>query len=471
MTFHVRWSRGLPVILLLFCGLELGSAAPKPDDLAQVELLQNTLAAVAEHARASVVAIRASRRIATVYGLDEEATPPDDEIHRKLQDQFIPAVGSGIVIRPDGLILTNEHVIQMADPENIECVLSDGQRHTVMGIASDPRSDLAVLKINTDQLTAARLGDMSKVRQGHFAIVLGNPFGSALDSRGRPAMSFGVISAVGRELTGQLDPSGERYYGNLIQTDARINPGNSGGPLLNIKGEVIGINTAISTRSGGSEGVGYAIPIDKLTRTIIERLCQGEEVEYGLLGVSLETPTAVDREQAGCPPDTGALVKEVVYGTPAAEAELQSGDVIVEFDGEPVPDVDYLIRQVGASRVGQKVSLVYYRDKQQIRTTVMPSRRAVKGVAISYRWRGMRLANPTPEIRGKYKLPETGEGIVVIHVSTDSPAAGAGFEPGQFIQRIQDVDIKGVATLVKSLTRLNGPLKVILHNNKQLTLP
>ncbi len=435
-------------------------AEPDLGDLAQVETLQKTLADVADEVRPSVVAIRADRRVATLLDESEEKKLPDDEVHRRLREHVIPAVGSGVVISPDGLILTNEHVIQNAEPDHIECVLSDGSTYTVQAIASDPRSDLAVIRIDARDLKSARLGDVEAVKQGHFAIVMGNPFGSAFDSHGDPAMSFGIVSALGRELSQQLDPHGDRYYGNLIQTDARINPGNSGGPLLNIRGEVIGINTAISTRSGSSEGVGYAIPISWRTRQIIERLSQGEPVEYGFLGVGLEAPSPRDRTIAGAPSDGGARIKDVFFGTPAAEAELESGDIIVEFNGEPVGDVDHLIRLVGAAQVGVKVDATLYRNKKRLTVGIVPDLRPVKGVEVSFVWRGLRLGNITPETRSEFDLSSTAEGVVVLQVQSDSPAAKAGFEPGQVVRKLGDLEVRNIRLLHEVRPQLEGPIKV-----------
>ena len=462
---------GCGLAFLLMLSGSVAWAGPDAGELASIEKLQDTLAAIAEDVAPSVVAIRASRRVGAIYGLDQESELPDDDLHRSLKNHLIPAVGTGIIIRSDGLVLTNEHVIQNAELENIECVLSDGQTYTVLGITSDPRSDLAVLRISAENLTPAKLGNSDDIRQGHFAIVLGNPFGAALDSNGRPAMSFGIISAMGRELTGQLDPTGDRYYGNLIQTDAKINPGNSGGPLLNIRGEVIGINTAISTRSGGSEGVGYAIPIDSVTSTVITRLQNGEEVPYGFLGVSLEAPSPDDRKLATGIEVGGAKISEVIYGAPAAEADLQVGDIIISLNEQAIDDVDDLIRKVGRAPVGVPIPVIVYRAAEKLDKRVSLGRRPVRGVAVSYRWRGMRLANPTHEVRSQYDLPERTQGIVVTHVTPDSQADRAGFEPGQVIRHIGELQISGINTLSEQLKNLRGELTILLSDNRQMKLP
>lgn len=370
----------LPALVLSVLTPGPGRAEDALGDLAQVERLQNTLASVAEAVAPGVVAIRAERPWNDADASGDTSPMPDDETHRPFRDRRrYPAVGTGVIIEADGAILTNEHVIHGAALADITCVLSTGEVHEVRSIHSDVRSDLAVLRIDAKDLPVARLGDLNNVRQGHFAIALGNPYGTASDNRGRPAMSFGIISALGRPLTHQLDPTlNERYYGNLIQTDARISPGNSGGPLLNIRGEVIGIVTATSTRTTGVENIGYAIPIDGRTRSIIEQLLRGEPIEYGFLGVRLDEPTAEDRRIAGAPPDPrGAMVRSVEPGTPADDADLAPGDLIVEFDGLAVNSVDELIRMVGAARVGISVNLVLYRLGERQELNVAPARRDV----------------------------------------------------------------------------------------------
>ena len=291
-------------------------------------------------------------------------------------------------------------------------------------------------------------------------IVLGNPFGSASAGKGEAAMSFGVVSGLGRQLTPQLDPQDQRYYGNLIQTDARINPGNSGGPLINLRGEVIGVNTAISTRSGSSQGVGFAIPIDDHTRGVIARLARGEEIEYGYLGVSPDTPTALDRQRAGCPPGVGVVVRGVTEASPAAAAGLQPGDVIVAFDGRPVGDVDALIRAVGAARAGREVEIGIYRDGQPMNLRGVPARRqTIRGVNTdaTWIWRGMHLANVTPRLRRQLDLPESAAGVVVSRVEPLSPAEKAGVTRGLVLRSLNGHPIDTVRRLREVAESLDGP--------------
>lgn len=442
-----------------------------PADLATVETLQNTLAAVADRVRPSVVAIVASRPLAPFD--DEVRTQTQPVPPRESPPLIVPAVGSGMILTPDGWILTNEHVVRGAPPGDVTCILSNGETYRVKEINSDPRRDLAVLKIDGVGLHAVQLGDLSQVRQGHFAIVMGNPYGSASDSQGLPAMSFGIISALGRGLTHQLDPlMTERYYGNLIQTDARINPGNSGGPLLDIKGRVIGINTAISTRAGGSEGVGYAIPLDKQTKQVIQDLTQGEEVEYAFLGVALRMPTSEDRRTTGMSGKGGAVVSSVEFGTPAALAGLQVDDAVHSFDGQPVADPDELIRLVGAAGIGHQATVTYYRAGQRTTCRVTLARRKMPPPS-TFTWRGMKLAYPDWEVCLAHHLPVDVRGAVIVAVEPGSPAAQAGLEIAQVVQRINGASIHGVRRLESLTVSLTGQAKLTLRGDppRELTLP
>ncbi len=447
-------------LLLVALAAARTAAEPDPNDLVRVEQLQAVLAAVAEEVAPAVVAIRSQQPVSLPETDRPGTAPGHDMSNTPGLRRLMPAVGSGMIIDPSGVILTNEHVIHGAIPENITVSLFNGDTYTVQSLTSDPRSDLAVLRIDARDLKAVRLGDAATVRQGHFVIVLGNPFGSASAARGEAAMSFGVVSGLGRQLTPQLDPQDQRYYGNLIQTDARINPGNSGGPLINLRGEVIGINTAISTRSGSSQGVGYAIPIDEHTREIIARLARGEEIEYGYLGVSPDTPTAPDRQRAGCPPGIGAVVRGVTEGSPAAAADLRPGDIIVAFDGRPIGDMDALIRAVGTARAGREVEIGLYRDGQAMHLRVVPSRRqTIRGVNTdaTWIWRGMHLANVTPRLRRQLELPESTAGVVVSQIEPLSPAEKAGVKRGMVLRSLNGLAVDTVRRLRELAESLDGP--------------
>lgn len=447
-----------------------GAAGPNLGDLAQIEKLQTTLSGVAEAVAPTVVAIRAEKRVGR-SGPDSQAegTETSQESGRaRTRSNRYPVVGSGVIIRSDGAILTNEHVIDGAAPEDIVCTLSNGDSYTVKALASDHRSDLAVLRIDARDLPEARLGDLKTVKQGHFAVVMGNPFGLAAE--GKPAMSFGIISATGRPLTRQLSPGEDRYYGNLIETDARINLGNSGGPLLNIRGEVIGITTAVSTRSGGNEGVGYAIPLDDRTRSIVAQLLRGEEVEYGYLGIGLRTPSAEERHDAGAPPGLGVCISQVEDNTPAAQSNLQADDLIVEFDGTPVRDIEQLIEMAGAARVGTPVSITFFRDGVRQNVSVAPARREVTP-GVNYQppitWRGLTLADITPELRDRYDIELDVTGVVITQIDdavldrVEAPLR-AEIQEGVVVSQVNAMGIGSLYQFKKITARADGPVRVSL---------
>ena len=421
--------------------------------LADLESLQAAFAQLAEKLRPSVVAIHADRRVR----VPETQGMPDDPVHRSVR---VPSIGSGVVIRADGMILTNEHVVRDAD--KVTVVLFDRSRHEAKAVYADPRADLAIVHIEAGGLTPARLGDLSRVRQGHWAFAMGNPFGLASD--GNMVMSEGIVSAVRRKL--DIDPTNSRYYGNLIQTSAAINPGNSGGPLVNIYGEVIGITTAISTRTGANEGIGFAVPIEARTRAIIETLLRGETVEYGFLGVTVRMPERPSGGAAGAAVG-GATIESVEPGSPADRANFKPGDTILEFDGSRVEDPDHLVRLVGASPVGKQIVVVFDRDGRISRAPVTIGRRPVMEVAETdtLKWRGMKLSDPTLTVRRRFRLPPGAKGLVITEVEPKSAAERAGLKPGQRILKVGELDITTVERLGDVLPTLTRAVTLTLADH------
>ncbi len=274
--------------------------------------------------------------------------------------------GSGVVIRgKDGGLwaLTNRHVIHGASPREILLRSASGQEFHPSRVLADASTDVAVMRIDSQSLPAARLGDSDRIEIGDFVVAIGSPFGLS------HSVTFGIMSAKGRR-----DLSlGEQKIDlqDFFQTDAAINPGNSGGPLLNLRGEVIGLNTAIASSSGGSEGIGFAIPM-KMVMQVADQLIQHGKLRRGYLGVTLDPEfTATDLAAAGYQLESGALVKNVRRGSPAATANLQRGDIIVEFNGRQVENDDHLVTQVGLTPTGSKVPMIIYRDGKRYRTDVV----------------------------------------------------------------------------------------------------
>jgi serine protease Do len=265
--------------------------------------------------------------------------------------------GSGVIVSPDGYILTNNHVAGPAS--EIRVRLHDGREFKARRIGVDAETDLALIKVEAQNLPYATLGDSSRLEQGEWVIALGSPFG--LDQ----TMTAGIVSATGRQFGGTYD--------NYIQTDASINPGNSGGPLISMNGEVIGINTMIYSRSGGSEGIGFSVP-SNIAKKVQEQLLRNGRVSRGYLGVSLQ-----DSETAG----GGALVSEVTNGGPASSAGLRNGDRIVEFDGRLVKSTKQLTEIIADTQAGKAVKFKFVRDGREQSASITPAERPGRRVANS----------------------------------------------------------------------------------------
>ncbi len=249
------------------------------------------------------------------------------------------SLGSGVIVSADGYIVTNAHVVEKAD--EIKVLLSDKREFTGKVVGSDPKSDIAVIKIKGKDLPTLNWGDSEKLEVGEYVLAIGNPFG--LNS----TITLGIVSAVGRA------NMGIEQYENFIQTDAAINPGNSGGALVNTRGELIGINTAIFSRTGGSMGIGFAIP-SNMAKGVMDSLVKTGKVVRGYLGVSIQDLNAEMAKQFGLDDKQGALVSDVVAGSPADKAGIKTGDVILKFDGKEIENSTMLRHRVAETPVGKK---------------------------------------------------------------------------------------------------------------------
>ena len=343
------------------------AAAPAPSGpqaasgLALAEALQLGFVDVAQHVRPAVVHLGTIQKAKSRRG-PNVPQGNDDPFFRDFFNQFFgsegpdsrsefrrPGLGSGVIIDKRGLVLTNFHVVKGADEILIR--LSDKREYRGQILGTDPKTDLAVVKFQPDhEITVASLGNSDALRVGEWAIAIGNPFG--LDQ----TVTVGVISATGRSDVGIAT------YENFIQTDASINPGNSGGPLVNLKGQVIGVNTAIVA---AGQGIGFAIPINMVKR-VVDQLVDKGKVVRGWLGVALQ-PLSPDLAQSlGLAGTNGAVVGSTITGSPAAQAGLQQGDVIVAYDNTPVDDYRHVQRLVAETRVGKSVTLQIVRKKQKM---------------------------------------------------------------------------------------------------------
>src|SRR5262245_33078655 len=328
------------------------------------ESLQAAFVGVSEHLRPAVVNVGIIQK-ARARRAPGPQPGSDDPFLQDFFKQFFgsegpsggsefrrPGLGSGVIFDKRGLVLTNFHVIKGADEITVK--MTDKREYTGQVVGTDPKTDLAVVRFTPDrELTVATLGNSDNLHVREWAIAIGNPFG--LDQ----TVTVGVISATGRSDVGVAT------YENFIQTDASINPGNSGGPLLNLKGEVIGINTAIFSQSGGSIGIGFAIPINMVKR-VIDQLVDKGKVVRGWLGVSLQPLSTELAQSLGLSSTNGAVVGSTIAGGPAAKAGLEQGDVIVSYNKIPGEDYRHVQRLVAESAVGKTVTLEVLRKKQKI---------------------------------------------------------------------------------------------------------
>lgn len=402
--------------------------------------LQDAFTSVVDEVLPSVVSITSTRTVetnGTMPGFEDffKDFPfpiPRPEMPEKRQDK---SFGSGVIVRPNGYILTNDHVAGGAD--KVTVTLKDGRKFEGT-VSRDPRSDLTVVKIDAKNLPAAKLGDSSKVKVGSWAIAIGNPFG--LDQ----TVTLGVVSATGRQA---VVAEGAGFYPNLIQTDASINLGNSGGPLVNTDGEIIGINTLIrSSFGGGSIGIGFAIPANT-AKFVLEQLIATGKVTRGYLGIKPEDLTPDRATLYGV--KEGAFVRTVEVGSPADKAGFQVEDVITEFDGKKVSNEIQFREMVAATPPGKQVSVFVVRDKAQKMLTVTlgeppPLEAAEETPPESGAKLGFSVANITPELAKKYELEEGVKGAVVTKVSPGSSAAREGVRPGHVIIRANDRPINTV---------------------------
>ena len=270
----------------------------------------------------------------------------------------IPSMGSGFIISKDGYVLTNEHVVHAAD--KITVILSDGRSFTGKLVGSHPQYDLAIVKIEGKDLPVAPIGTSSDLMVGEWAIAIGNPFGYLLNDT-QPTVTAGVISATRRDIKSQSESVG--IYKNMIQTDAAINPGNSGGPLVNARGEVIGINTFIFTKSGGSEGIGFAIPIDA-TKHVVEEIIKYGKVRNVWIGVRTWDLTPYVAERLGTTDRNGLYVAVIEKGSPADKAGVKVADIIRKVNGTKVSDSNEAYRVIFGASVGDTITLTVERDGQ-----------------------------------------------------------------------------------------------------------
>ncbi len=428
------------VFLLLSLGgneLRLGAQSSEIDTLKKTSRAFN---AVAEKAVPAVV------HISTVKTVRQSQDPfydlfGNDEFFRRFfyappgmgREFKQKGLGSGVIVSRDGDILTNNHVIEGVD--EITVTLSDKRIFKAKLIGTDPKSDIAVLKISGEEFPFIKIGDSDAIKVGDWAIAIGSPFGLS------GTMTAGIISAKGRSDVEIID------YSDLIQTDAAINPGNSGGALLSIDGDLIGINTAIYTRTGGYQGIGFAVPVN-MARKVMEDIKLEGKVSRGWLGVYIQPVTEELQKQFNLESVTGSLITEVIPKSPADKAGVKRGDVITRFNGKPVSFFRELISRVAETRIGETVELELIRQgKRRIIKVSIESAQPERAASLKREGEsdalGLKVETITPDHMKRYRL-NSKEGVVIMDVFPDGPSALAGIRPGDVILEINYQPIHSV---------------------------
>jgi serine protease Do len=382
---------------------------------------------------------------------------PGEEAPQPVPRQRAFSLGSGFIISADGYVVTNNHVVSEAD--EITVVLNDGRRFDAELRGRDPKTDLALLKVDTDEdLPFVRFGDSDEIRPGDWIVAIGNPFGLG------SSVTAGIVSAVNRDI--QAGP-----YDDFLQIDAPINRGNSGGPLFGLNGEVVGVNSAIFSPSGGNVGIGFAIPAN-LAKPVIDALREEGEVRRGWLGVRIQSITPEIAESLGLEEPRGALVASITPESPAEQAKIEPGDVILKFNGQEVESMRELPRIVAETKIGSSAEVELFRKGETKKVEVEigrlpddealmqlgegegegalpPSTAEVPSV-------GLALSTLTPEVRERFDVREGAEGVLVVRVTADSAAAEQGMRPGDVIVEVNQEEVTTPAEVLSKVQESEG---------------
>ncbi len=461
----------LDMIRVIACLLILSLFSPSL--LAQergIDSLRQTgkaFAAVAKKVSPAVVFIQVEVSVQN-RSANELTSPFDDEFFRRFFGPSFPGQrlprqappqrhttgqGSGFIVSADGYILTNNHVV--GDADKITVKLEDGREFIAKTIGTDPHSDVALIKIDAEGLPMLELGDSDVLDVGEWVVAIGSPFGLT------HTLTVGVVSAKGRNSVGLAD------YENFIQTDAAINPGNSGGPLVDLDGRVVGMNTAIFSRSGGYMGIGFAIPINMI-KSIKSQLVDSGSVTRGYLGVVIQNLTPDLANSFGLDLHRGVLVAEVSEGSPAERAGLKQGDVIVSFDSKEVEAVGPFRNRVALNRPGSSKTITVLRKGERLKLTVTIGKLPEEGLQASNRGApqtlerlGLTVQTLTPDLAQQLDLMET-KGVVVSQVKAGSVAALAGIRPGTVIQEVNRIPVATADEFLKIVAKTPKHHSVLL---------
>ena len=441
-------------VLLLIVFIPSASAAEADNGLATLRQMSKAFTAVANKAIPAVVFVNVQKTVeigpahgqrapfgyndsSGFFDFDEEFLErffgyrrPRQRSPRKYQEL---GQGSGFIISKDGYILTNNHVVGEAD--KITVTLHDGRKLDAQVVGADPKSDVAVIRVESKGLPVIELGDSDKLEIGEWVIAVGNPFGLSA------TVTVGVVSAKGRSGVGIAD------YEDFIQTDAAINPGNSGGPLLNLEGKAVGLNTAIFSRSGGYMGIGFSIPIN-MARDIKEQLVKTGKVTRGYLGIYMDEVKPDLAEYFELKPNQGVSVIQVISDSPADEAGLKAGDIILEMDGKKIESPQQFKNAIAMVEPGTKVTLLVYRDGEELKKKVKIRSLSESAFASDISEIGEKLGFQVQELTEELARQfgyEPNEGVIVSEVVSDGIAAQAGIRPGMLIASVNRRKVSSVA--------------------------
>ena len=441
--------------MMVFGGIGyMAFATPPPDATNAEQAIQGleqsgrAFASIAKKISPAVVSLKVEKKVGNEGSMgnlpsDDSSNPLNDEMLKRFFGDRLPeglkqrqphapkhavvGQGSGFIVSTDGYILTNHHVV--GDSSKVTVRFHDGRDMLAKVVGSDSQSDVAVIKVDAKDLTPLPLGDSTATQVGEWVLASGAPFGLT------QTLTAGIVSAVGRNSVGINN------YENFIQTDAAINPGNSGGPLVNLRGEVIGINTAIFSKTGGSVGLGFAIPID-MAKMVYDQIVDHGTVVRGYLGVKIQALNQDLADHFGLKNPHGVLVGEVQKGAPGEKAGLKQADVIVELDGKPIDEAATFRNSIAMKSPGSNVKLTVVRDGQRIPVAVTLDRLPENGVSAATKevqksknhW-GLSVQPLTAELAKKFGYSED-SGVVISEVAANSPASEAGLEPGMLIQQV-----------------------------------
>ena len=449
------------------------STAPQPPAASLAVGGDHNFVQIAKKVKPAVVNIFTARSGKGPEG--PHALPFDDPFFRRFfGDEFFRrfeaprerkerSLGSGVIVEGGGLIITNNHVVSKAD--EIKVFLSDKREFKAKLIGTDTKTDLALLKIEAEGLPTVSWADSDKLEVGEFVLAIGNPFGL------NQTVTMGIVSAVGRASMGIAE------YEDFIQTDAAINPGNSGGALVNVRGELVGINTAIFSQSGGSMGIGFAVP-SNMARSIMEQLTKTGKVIRGWMGVSIQELSPELASQFATPDAKGILVSEVLEDSPAKRAGFERGDVIVEFDGKPVENPTQLRNMVAQTVIGKKITVKFLRDKRPktVEVTIAeqpknmaqasgeePGESAAPAGVLS----DLDVRELTSDVASRFGLSASEKGVVIVRVKSGGAAEEAGVREGDLILEVNRQAVANMKAYEKATAKLGKDQPVLLLIKRQ----